>query len=145
MMNRAVSIDASAIVALLTTERFTAPVTDLWKSWIEDDSRILAPALLGYEVTSALYRKVICATLDPQDCQAALEQFVAMDIEYIHLPELHFKATTLAKKFNRPNTYDAYYLALAEHFSCQLWTADERLFNIVRGKYEWIKWIEEMA
>jgi predicted nucleic acid-binding protein len=144
MMNRAVSIDASAIVALLTTERFTTPATNLWKSWIDDDLRILAPALLGYEVTSALYRKVFCATLDPQDCQAALEQFVAMDIEYIHLPELHFKATALAKEFNRPNTYDAHYLALAEHFSCQLWTADERLFNTVRGKYDWIKWIEEM-
>jgi predicted nucleic acid-binding protein len=143
-MNRAVCIDASAIVALLVTEKFTAHATAHWKTWIEDDFRILAPALLGYEVTSAIYRKVFRTAIDPEDCQAALQQFVEMDIEYIHLPELHLKAITLAKQFNRPNTYDAHYLAVADHFSCSLWTADERLYNTVRGKFAWIKWIEEI-
>jgi predicted nucleic acid-binding protein len=143
-MNRAVCIDASAIVALLTTEKFTAPATARWKTWIEDDLRILAPALLGYEVTSAIYRKVFRTTIDPEDCQAILTQFIEMDIEYIHQPELHLKANALARQFNRPNTYDAHYLAVADHFSCPLWTADERLFNTVNGKFDWIKWIEEI-
>ncbi|MCX6035700.1 MAG: type II toxin-antitoxin system VapC family toxin [Chloroflexi bacterium] len=143
-MNRAVCIDASAIVALLVTEKFTASATARWKTWIEADLRILAPALLGYEVTSVIYRKVINTAIDPKDCQAALQQFVGMDIEYIHLPELHLKAITLASQFNRPNTYDAHYLAVADHFSCPLWTADERLYNTVRGKFDWIKWIEEI-
>ena len=143
-MKRAVCVDAGAIVALLASEKYTVPVSARWKTWIEDDLRILAPALLGYEVTSALSRKVIRSAIDPQDCQAALQHFVEMDIEYIRLPELHLKANTLAKQFNRPSTYDAHYLAVADHFSCPLWTADERLFNTVKGKFEWIKWIEEI-
>ncbi len=142
-MNRAVCVDASAIVALLTAERFTAAATARWKTWLEDDLRILAPALLGYEVTSAIYRKVIRTAITLKDCQTALQQFVAMDIEYIHLPELHLKASALAKQFNRPTTYDAHYLAVADHFSCPLWTADERLFNTIKGKFDWIRWIEE--
>ncbi len=131
-MSRAICIDASFIVALLTPERYTTSATTRWKAWIKDDFRILAPSLLGYEVTSALYCKVFQEKIEPKDGQAALEQFLAMDIESIHLPELHAKAGNLAKQFNRPNTYDAHYLALAEHLACPLWTADERLFNTVK-------------
>lgn len=142
-MNRAVCVDASFIVAMLAPERYTTLATARWKAWIEDDFRILAPSLLGYEVTSALYRKVLQEQIEPKDGQAALEQFLAMDIESIHLPELHAKASNLAKQFNRPNTYDAHYLAMAEHLACPLWTADERLYNTVKEKFEWIKWVEE--
>ena len=138
-MNRVVCIDASAIVPMLTAEKFTASATSRWKTWMEDDSRIIAPTLLGYEVTSAIYQKAFRAIMNPEDCQAALHLFVEMDIEYIDLPELHLKASILAKQFNRPNTYDAHYLAVADHFSCPLWTADERLFNTVKGKFQWIK------
>jgi predicted nucleic acid-binding protein len=144
-MNRAVCVDASFIVAMLTPERYTILATACWKAWIEDDQRILAPALLAYEVTSALYRKVVQEAIKPEDSRAALQQFIAMDIEYIHLPELHIKASELAKRFNRPNTYDAHYLAVADHFACPLWTADERLYNTVKEKFEWIKWVEESS
>lgn len=143
-MSRAVCIDASFIVALLTPERYTTSATARWKAWIKDDFRILAPSLLGYEVTSALYRKVLQEQIEPKDGKVALEQFLAMDIESIHLPELHAKAGNLAKQFNRPNTYDAHYLAMAEHLACPLWTADERLYNTVKEMFEWIKWVEEI-
>jgi predicted nucleic acid-binding protein len=142
-MNRAVCVDASFIVAMLTPERYTTLATTRWKTWIEDDFRILAPTLLGYEVTSALYRKVLKEQIEPKDGKVALEQFLSMDIESIHLPELHAEASKLAKQFNRPNVYDAHYLALAHHLACPLWTADERLYNTVKEKFEWIKWVEE--
>jgi len=142
-MNRAVCVDASFIVAMLTPERYTTLATARWKAWIEGDQRILAPALLAYEVTSALHRMVVQEAIKPEDSRVALQQFIAMDIEFIHLPELHIKASELAKRFNRPNVYNAHYLALARHLACPLWTADERLYNTVKEKFEWIKWVEE--
>lgn len=142
-MSRMVCVDASFIVALLVAEKYTAPATALCKAWLDDDLCILAPALLGYEVTSALYRKVVQKAIELESSQSALRQFLAMDIESTHLPEIHVKATALAEQFNRPNTYDAHYLAVADHFACPLWTADERLFNTLKDKFQWIKWVEE--
>jgi predicted nucleic acid-binding protein len=142
-MNKAVCVDASFVVALLTGEQYTTPATAHWKEWLDDDLKILAPTLFGYEVTSALYRKVLQKAIEPESGQEALRQFLAMDIESTYLPELHARATELAMQFKRPNTYDAHYLALAEYSSCPLWTADERLFNAVKGTFKWIRWIEE--
>jgi predicted nucleic acid-binding protein len=142
-MNKAVCVDASFVIALITAEKYTIPATRHWKTWLEDDVRFLAPALLGYEVTSALYQKMVQKEIDSEGSQSALQQFLAMDIDFIHMPNLHVKASVLAEQFNRPNAYDAHYLALAEHFACTFWTADERLYNMVKGKFQWMKWIED--
>lgn len=140
-MNTTVCVDASLVVALLVPECYTAETTALWEQWIKQDVRIAAPALLGYEVTSALYRKVFQGKIAKEDGQAALEHFLAMDIESIHIPELHREAIKLAVEFNRPNTYDTHYLALSNNLACPLWTADERLFNAVTRKFTYIRWV----
>ncbi len=43
--------------------------------------------------------------------------------------------------FNRPTAVEAHYLALAELFGCEWWTADERLFKTVRHELPWVPWI----
>ena len=45
---------------------------------------------------------------------------------------------SLATRFNRPAAYDAHYLALAEMMNCEFWTADRRLFNVVRDELPWV-------
>jgi predicted nucleic acid-binding protein len=142
-MDETVCVDASLIVALLMPERYTSQATHLWETWVSQDSRIVAPSLLGYEVTSALYRKAFQGVITPKDGQSALRQFVALNIEMLTLPELHFSATVLARQFNRPNTYDAYYLALSSHLDAPLWTADERLYNTVKDALPFVRWVEE--
>ena len=142
-MNTTVCLDASLVVAILLPERYSARAMELWELWINQDVRTVAPALLGYEVTSAIYRKALQGKITWQDSQAALQQFLAMDIEIIHLPELHSAAHALAQQFNRSNTYDAHYLALANHLTCPLWTADERLYNTVKEEFDLICWVEE--
>jgi len=142
-MNDAVCVDASLIVSLLLPERHTEKASALWQGWIDDDMHVLAPSLLGYEVTSAINRRVFDRSIEPEDGQAALEQFLAMYIETIHAPELHTKATALARQFERPNTHDAHYLAVADHFACPLWTADERLHDTVKGDLDWVRWVGE--
>jgi predicted nucleic acid-binding protein len=143
MTNETVCVDASLIVALLMPERYTSQATNLWEAWVSQDFRMVAPSLLGYEVTSALYRKVLRGMITPKDGQSALKQFVALDIEELSLPELHFSATELARQFNQPNTYAAHYLALSKHLASALWTADERLYHTVRDKFALVRWIEE--
>jgi predicted nucleic acid-binding protein len=42
---------------------------------------------------------------------------------------------------NRPTAYDAQYLAVAERHQADFWTADERLFNALNGKFPHIDWL----
>jgi predicted nucleic acid-binding protein len=49
----------------------------------------------------------------------------------------------LATRFNRPAAYDAHHLALAEMMNCEFWTADRRLFNVVKDKLPWVHWLRE--
>ena len=142
MKKSQVCIDSSLVVALLTSERFSQMALALWQEWTLDDREIVAPLLLRYEVTSALYRKAFQKLISMEDARKALGHFLALDIEYVDPPDSPVLATELAARFKRPNTYDAHYLALAECLECQFWTGDERLYNATQGSFEWIRWVE---
>jgi predicted nucleic acid-binding protein len=97
--------------------------------------------LLRYEVVSALYRKALRDLVTWEDSQAAQAQFLALDIEFQDPQVLPIRAAELARIYQRPNTYDAFYLALAEYLECKLWTADEGLFNAVRKDFCYTCWL----
>lgn len=43
-----------------------------------------------------------------------------------------------AHRFHLPATYDAHYLALAYREGCDFWTADTRLWNVVKSELKWV-------
>ena len=51
--------------------------------------------------------------------------------------ELVFKAFHLL----RPQAYDSHYLALAAILGLEFWTGDERLYNTVKHRLPWVKWL----
>jgi predicted nucleic acid-binding protein len=67
--------------------------------------------------------------------------FNQLDIVYLDPADLPTRAIELAELFHRPNTYDSFYLALAERLDCPFWTADERLFNAVSPGFKLIHWL----
>lgn len=38
--------------------------------------------------------------------------------------------------------YDSFYLILAQNLKADLWTADKKLYDAVRNKLQFVKWIE---
>lgn len=140
-MSSQICLDASFVVALLVPEYFSPVVLKLWQDWIQAEKDFVAPTLLHYEVTSALFRKQVRHLIEPGDAQAALQHFLALDITLVNLPDLAKRAMAIATQFQRPNTYDAFYLALAEYLDCPCWTADERLYNAVQAQFTWIAWV----
>lgn len=140
-MRSQVCVDASLVVALFVPERLSMAALALWEKWVLEDFHTVAPQLLRYEVTSALYRKSSLGLISREDHHAALQHFLTLDIEWIDPPALPIRATELAEQFQRPNTYNAHYLALAEHLECEFWTGDERLFNATHDKLAHIHWI----
>lgn len=49
----------------------------------------------------------------------------------------------LTESLNRPATYDTSYLALAQAERVPLVTADRRLYNALKGRFKWVRWIEQ--
>jgi predicted nucleic acid-binding protein len=144
MMESRVCVDASFMVALLMPERFSQTTLRLWEEWVLGDVEISAPSLLRYEVISALYRKALRSLVTWEDSQSAQVQFLSLDIDFKDPKELPAWAVELARFYQRPNTCDAFYLALADHLDCKLWTADERLYNAVSKDLGYLRWLGEL-
>jgi len=73
----------------------------------------------------------------------AFANFLRIGIRYSKRRAIFPLAWQLAKQFDRPGAYDAAYLALAQLRGCELWTADERLYNAVSRELPWVKWVGE--
>ncbi len=140
-MSKAVVVDASLAAMWAIPERQSPHALALAERWARGATRLLAPCLLLAEVTNALYRRVVRKEIPIDTAQAALNVIFGFEIEIREEPGLQIRAMELAHELKRPTTYDCQYLALAEHYRCELWTGDQRLHAAVAGALPWVKWI----
>ncbi len=137
-----VCVDASLILRYVLQPE-NESVQSLWQSWISDEVSLVAPSLLFYEVTNALYQQQRNQMLSAETIRETLELSLDLPITLVNEKNLHLKAREIAMRFNLPATYDAHYLALAEWMEVDLWTADARLVNTLKPfKVKWVKGIE---
>jgi predicted nucleic acid-binding protein len=103
---------------------------------------MVAPALMPIELTNILRQRMRRQPpMSLMEARARLAQFLAMPINLATPSGLYDRALELAANHNLPSAYDALYVALAEHLGCELWTADERLINNLRGRLGFVKGI----
>jgi len=102
---------------------------------------LIAPALLGFEVTSTLRRLVYLQALTAGEGEEAFATFLRLPIRYSQHRGVLPLAWQLARQLNRPRAYDTAYLAVAQLYGCELWTADEKLYNAVAGKLSYVRWL----
>lgn len=136
-----VCIDANLVLKLVLHEPDSPLAEALWTEWLASGVQICAPVLLEFETTSVLRNKVYRERITPQQGEEAFHTIRALDITILHPGGLLDMAWELAKRFNRPAAYDSTYLALAQFLNCELWTADERLYNAVKGELSWVRWL----
>jgi len=143
-MNSWVCVDASVVLCALTPDPLADRALTLWAKWQSEDDMLIAPALLSYEVISSLRRLVYSGSLTADEGELALQRFLQTDIHLSNQRGIIPLAWEFAKEFGRPRAYDTAYLALAHLRGCDFWTADERLYNAVRHKLAWVKWLGEL-
>lgn len=136
-------IDASLALKLVLPDPDSPTVRALWQRWVDAKVELVAPPLWIYEVTSALRNKVSRRLLSPQAGEAAFQAIHAQGVRFLHPPGLHEAAWKLAHDLQRPTAYDSFYLALAQELGCPCWTADKRLYQAVKHKLDFVKWIGE--
>ncbi len=139
--NSSLCVDANVIVRALVP----GPLSDRAEALLErcqrDETTLIAPALLAFEVTSVLRRLAYLREITPAHADRAFALFQQLDIRLSSRRALFPLAWRLAGEFNRPRAYDTAYLALAQLAGCDFWTADERLHNAVAGQPPWVKWL----
>jgi len=88
------------------------------------DEELHAPALLDFEVASALRGHVLDGKLDPVRLEEAVEDFVAFRIERHPMTDLLGHMLDLRDNFT---VYDAAYLVLAQALEVPVVSADAKL------------------
>jgi len=106
---------------------------------------MVGPPIFRSEMTSVLREEVFFNRMTPAEGEEGYSVYLDIPIRIIDGPAVYRRAWELAAEHNQRRTYDMQYLAVAEMEDCELWTADKRLFNSLKGKDSRVRWIGELA
>lgn len=140
-MTATVVVDASLAMKWVLAEPHTGAARALLANWIAEGTRVLAPTLMAYEAANVLHRRAARGGMTGEDAMRALNDLLQMGVGLECDPRSVMRALQLARQFGLSAAYDAQYLALAEREACECWTADERLWNAVKDRLPWVRWI----
>lgn len=121
-----VVVDANALVVLALDRRRASAVEDLLRRWHAEGEDLNAPALLPYEIASALTRAVVAGHLANSQVVDAWEHIRAVPIVLHALDDVP-KVVASAQQLERTSAYDAAYIVLAQQLDAELWTLDAPL------------------
>lgn len=136
-----VVLDSSIFIASVYVETFTPQAKGLLKQLKDAKTILNAPSLLRYELIAVSRKAVYQGRITAEQGRIARDQLLTYPVTLHFDDDLLKRGYELAEEFNRPTAYDAQYLALAERLPCELWTADECLFNAVSAKFTSIRWL----
>ena len=140
-----VVVDASVAVKWLVREEDTDKALAILSAWYNEEVTPVAPHLLPFEVANALHRKILRGQLSVGDSARMILQLLGSRLELHQTADLHSRALELASELQQGAVYDAHYLALAEDFDCELWTADERFYRAVSTRLKNVHWLGEYS
>ena len=134
-----ICIDAGIVVRLILFPGYGV-VQSLWKAWTAGRQKIIAPALLYFEIVNVLYQYQKRGELTAEMAATAVDVALALPVEIHSDADMHGAALDVARRYGLPAAYDAHYVALAESYGAVLWTTDQRLVN--RCQKDWVKLVE---
>ena len=137
-MNLPICVDSGIVLKLYLEEEDSHLADALWNQWMETGFQPVAPILFPLEITAVLRKHVYRKTIELDYGLRSLRVALSLNVLLPVCPNIHQHAWDLATQLNRPTAYDAHYLALAQHLSCDFWTADRRLYNAAHRQFPWI-------
>ncbi len=122
-----VVVDTSALIRLYIPD---GPMPDGLVHALQEaergNVRVLAPELLLAEAAQVLHKKRVRRLISADECKDILNQLLLLRISFIPHAAMVVRACELAHQVGL-TVYDALFLALAEHHSAHLITADDTL------------------
>ncbi|MCP4357062.1 MAG: type II toxin-antitoxin system VapC family toxin [Chloroflexi bacterium] len=135
-----ICVDANLVIRLVADANDEL-VHHLWERWDTEKKSLIAPHLLYFEVSNALHQYQKHGYLSPHAVGLALQAALALDIKLQGTNNLHQHALKIARRHALPAAYDAHYLALAQQFDAEFWTADRRLVHTVQNTLPWVHFV----
>lgn len=141
-MNQVV-IDASVVLKwYLDDEELGTKALNILTHYVSGDINLMAPSLIEYEVMNGLKIAQKRGRINKESLLSGIEGFFNLEITVFNAS--HFSNKTLdILSFFDISSYDASYLALAENEKSPFVTADKVLYNKVRKRLKYVKWLEE--
>lgn len=137
-----ICVDASLAVKVVVAESDSDKADALFDQWANEGKQLIALLFFDVETDSILRQKAaVRKELTSEQAGAAFAKLRALPIQQVSVPAQRQRAWKIATEFGFTTVYDATYLALAELRGCEFWTADERLFNAVKDKLFFVKWL----
>jgi predicted nucleic acid-binding protein len=138
-----VVVDASIALKWTINEADSSTALALLADWTNREIEVHAPSLLAYEVTNALYRRVRRGEIPFYDARRGLTEIIykVVEFDFPEAPDFNIRAMELGQQFGLTAAYDSHYLALAEGKECELWTADTRMWRVVKDQLDWVHWL----
>lgn len=138
-------LDASVILKwYLPDEEYGQHAYNILEQHVAEEVALLAPTILPYEVLSALLVAERMGRVAEGVTRDAFRAFLDLEIVFQDTFSDHADVLSLARSFRR-SVYDASYLCLANKKNVDFVTGDKRLYNAVKGKLAWVKWIGDLA
>jgi predicted nucleic acid-binding protein len=138
-VNRIV-IDASiAVKWQLSDEADAACALEMLHDYAAEKLVFVAPQIWQYEIANVFNKAVSIGRLTETEGRNAVDMLCALEIELIAFPP-PLEAYTLARKYQR-SVFDSLYLAAAETNGIHLWTSDRKLYNTIRDRFSFVRWI----
>ena len=134
-------VDASLVLKwYLMDEEWGQEAVWFLEQHVAGNMVLFAPTILTYEVLNALLVAERIGRIAEETTERAFEGFVELEIEFsdpfVDYPDI----LSLARSFHR-TVYDASYISLARKKNIDFVTGDKRLYNAVKKKLKWVKWI----
>lgn len=140
-------LDAGVVVPLMMPHPLAMAAERWLRYWKREYYRLVSPCFMPVEAVSALRQVVYAGRFDPRQALEAVEIVMRLGIELV-IPSGDGLQSALrwAERLGQSKAYDAQYVALAEHLSAELWSADERLVNALKSQgISWAHWIGEVS
>lgn len=117
----------------LAVHPFHAQASQLLGDCLASGVEIIAPALWETEADSSLRMMRVRKEINRKAEIAAQQLLNVAPVRVEYEPRLRLEAQRIADQLKHPRVYDATYAALAHLHGCELWTADQRLFNAAQA------------
>lgn len=108
--------------------------------FVEHRIDLITPTLFTYEILSAINTAIQRKRISEEEGYKAMVYLTSLGIELRPFDELILPTFYMARRYSL-SPYDCAYLSLAEKEKCDFLTGDRKLFNALKRRLPWVKWI----
>ena len=133
-------VDARVAIKWLNPHEPLADKANLIRDDYEQGTiSLLVPAFWDYELANGINKAVARGHLTEDEGREAIALLLAVQAQKEPLPSPQ-DSYELSRQYQR-SIYDSWYLRLAEKTGNEFWTADQKLYNAIKEKFPFIRWL----